>query len=132
MIAGNSETNYYIFLFDRFGSLTQASTIKLGISSDGEDVYWPLASLLPLVSPDDIIVDGWDISSVNLADAMKRSKVLDYNLQQKLIPLMKDLKPRPSIYWPDFIAANQVSSVGFLFIFVPKTRIFLFFFFATY
>ena len=38
---------------------------------------------------------------------MKRSKVLDYDLQSKLYPLMKDIKPLPSIYFPDFIAANQ-------------------------
>ena len=44
---------------------------------------------------------------MNLADSMQRAKVLDYNLQQQLIPLMKDMKPRPSIYFPDFIAANQ-------------------------
>lgn len=61
-----------------------------------------------MVNPNDIVVDGWDISSADLATAMQRAKVLDYNLQQKLIPLMKDLKPRPSIYSPDFIAANQV------------------------
>ena len=34
-------------------------------------------------------------------------QVLDFSLQQKLKPLMKDLKPLPSIYYPDFIAANQ-------------------------
>lgn len=44
---------------------------------------------------------------MNLGDAMKRSKVLDYDLQTKLYPLMKDIKPLPSVYFPDFIAANQ-------------------------
>ena len=50
---------------------------------------------------------GWDISSMNLSDAMERARVLDYNLQVQLKPLMKDIRPRPSIYFPDFIAANQ-------------------------
>jgi len=50
---------------------------------------------------------GWDISSANLAEAMERARVLDYNLQMKLKPYMEKLKPRPSIYYPDFIAANQ-------------------------
>ena len=63
-----------------------------------------------MVNPDDIVVDGWDISSMNLADAMTRARVLDVNLQQQLRPFMKDMKPLPSIYFPDFIAANQVSS----------------------
>lgn len=31
----------------------------------------------------------------------------DYDLQQKLKPMMMDKKPLPSIYFPDFIAANQ-------------------------
>ncbi|NEU34374.1 hypothetical protein GN156_27365, partial [bacterium LRH843] len=51
--------------------------------------------------------DGWDISGLNLAESMERAQVLDYNLQVQLAPLMKDMKPRPSIYFPDFIAANQ-------------------------
>lgn len=61
-----------------------------------------------MVNPDDIIVDGWDISSRNLADAMKRARVFDVNLQQQLRPYMQKMKPRPSVYFPDFIAANQV------------------------
>ena len=44
---------------------------------------------------------------MNLADAMQRARVLDYNLQQQLRPHMESLRPRPSIYYPDFIAANQ-------------------------
>ena len=52
-------------------------------------------------------VPGWDISDMNLADSMRRAEVLDYNLQEKLRPLMANMVPRPSIYYPDFIAANQ-------------------------
>merc|ERR1712176_255259 len=63
--------------------------------------------MLPLLNPNDIVWGGWDINSTNLGDAMKRSKVLDYDLQSKLYPHMKDRKPLPSIYFPDFIAANQ-------------------------
>lgn len=33
--------------------------------------------------------------------------MLDVNLQNKLMKYMTDIKPRPSIYIPDFIAANQ-------------------------
>jgi len=89
-----------------FGSILQASTVSLGFSEDGE-VYVPMRDVLPMVKPDDICVDGWDISDMNLADAMKRAEVFEYDLQRKLIPYMKDMKPRPSIYRPDFIAANQ-------------------------
>lgn len=50
---------------------------------------------------------GWDISSRNLADAMWDACVLDSNLQEQLRPHMEKMRPRPSIYCPDFIAANQ-------------------------
>ena len=54
-----------------------------------------------------IIIPGWDISSCNIADAVERAQVLDWGLQQQLRPYLEKLKPRPSIYCPDFIAANQ-------------------------
>ncbi|KAJ9581770.1 hypothetical protein L9F63_003839, partial [Diploptera punctata] len=94
---------------DWYGSITQASTVRLGTSSDGRDVYVPMSKFLPMVNPDDIVVDGWDISSMNLAEAMTRARVLDVNLQHKLRPFMQNMKPRPSVYFPDFIAANQAS-----------------------
>ena len=88
------------------GSVTQASTVSLGTGSDGE-VYVPLKALLPMVEPNDIVFDGWDINSMNIADAMSRAEVLDFDLQRQLRPYLETLKPRPSIYCPDFIAANQ-------------------------
>lgn len=90
-----------------FGSITQAATVLLGSDHNFKDVYMPMRDFVPMVKPDDIIVDGWDISSFNLGDAMKRAKVLDVNLQDQLYTKMSKLKPRPSIYDPDFIAANQ-------------------------
>lgn len=66
-----------------------------------------MSNMLPLLNPNDIVWGGWDINAANLGDAMKRSKVLDYDLQTQLYPHMKDIKPLPSIYFPDFIAANQ-------------------------
>merc|ERR1719409_18296 len=60
-----------------------------------------------MVHPNDLVIGGWDISKTNLADAMKRAKVLDVTLQEQLRPHMQQLTPLPSIYYPDFIAANQ-------------------------
>ena len=34
-------------------------------------------------------------------------QVLDWELQQQLVPYMKDMVPLPGIYDPDYIAANQ-------------------------
>jgi len=91
-----------------FGSVTQASTCRLGgHGPNHQDVFVPFSSMLPMVHPNDLVIGGWDISKLNLADAMKRSKVLDVTLQQQLRPHMEGLTPLPSIYYPDFIAANQ-------------------------
>ncbi|KAG4995479.1 hypothetical protein JHK82_032203 [Glycine max] len=89
-----------------FGSLTQASAIRVG-SFQGEEIYAPFKSLLPMVNPDDIVFGGWDISNMNLADAMARAKVFDIDLQKQLRPYMESMLPLPGIYDPDFIAANQ-------------------------
>ncbi|KAL7469592.1 hypothetical protein ACHAXS_009843 [Conticribra weissflogii] len=97
---GTKKANYW-------GSLLMASTVKLGHDKQGNSVYTPMSNMLPLLNPNDIVWGGWDINGTNLGDAMKRSKVLDYELQTKLYPYMKDIKPLPSIYFPDFIAANQ-------------------------
>lgn len=74
----------------------------------GADIYVQLSKLLPTVHPDDLVLDGWDISSANLAESMERAQVLEPILQQQLKAKMAQLKPRPSIYDQDFIAANQV------------------------
>ena len=97
---GTQKANYW-------GSLLMASTVKLGNDRQGNSVYTPMNNMLPLLNPNEIVWGGWDINSMNLGDAMKRSKVLEYDLQQKLYPHMKDIKPLPSLYFPDFIAANQ-------------------------
>lgn len=91
-----------------WGSVTQASTVSLGTDpATREEVWVAMGKLLPMVQPNDIEWGGWDISSANLAAAMERAKVLDWDLQRQLIPHMKDIRPLPSVYFPHFIAANQ-------------------------
>ncbi|KAF9437221.1 Myo-inositol-1-phosphate synthase [Entomortierella beljakovae] len=97
---GVQEPNY-------FGSVVQASTLKLGVDAKGNDVYIPFSDILPMVHPNDLVLGGWDISSFNLADSMSRAQVLDYDLQRQVKAEMATLKPLPSVYYPDFIAANQ-------------------------
>ncbi|EIE19377.1 myo-inositol-1-phosphate synthase, partial [Coccomyxa subellipsoidea C-169] len=89
-----------------WGSVLQASTCRIG-NYRGEEAYTPFSSLLPMVHPNDIVWGGWDISSLNLAEAMERAQVLDFELQRQLVPYMKDMAPLPGIYDADFIAANQ-------------------------
>jgi myo-inositol-1-phosphate synthase len=90
-----------------FGSLTQASTVQIGSNADGENVYVPFKDLLPMVNPCELEIGGWDISDMPLGDAMRRAKVLDYDLQQQLYDKMQEIVPLPSIHYSDFIAANQ-------------------------
>ena len=97
---GQQQPNY-------FGSLTQATTIRIGSNQFGKEVHIPFSSILPMVHPNEIVIGGWDINKANIADAMERAQVLDYDLQRQLKPLLTDLQPLPSIYYPDFIAANQ-------------------------
>ena len=97
---GTQTSNYW-------GSVMMASTVKLGNDRAGNAVFTPLKNMLPVVHPDQIVWGGWDINGMHLGDAMKRSKVLDYDLQQQLYPHMKEITPLPSVYFPDFIAANQ-------------------------
>ena len=59
------------------------------------------------VDPNDIVVGGWDMSNMNLADAMSRAKVLDIDLQKQLWKYMKDMVPLPGIYNSSFVASNQ-------------------------
>mmetsp|Transcript_6795 Transcript_6795/g.20622 ORF Transcript_6795/g.20622 Transcript_6795/m.20622 type:complete len:525 (-) Transcript_6795:1546-3120(-) len=91
-----------------FGSICMSSTVRLGFDAETEkDVWVPLNSMVPMVHPNDIVIGGWDINSCDLATAMKRAKVLDYDLQRQVEPHLRGMKPLPSIYYPDFIAANQ-------------------------
>jgi len=89
-----------------FGSILQSSTVSLGFSDDGE-VFVPMRDMLPMVEPDNLIIDGWDISSLSIQESMQRAEVFDFDLQEKLSPYMVGMKPRPAIYREDFIAANQ-------------------------
>jgi myo-inositol-1-phosphate synthase len=90
-----------------FGSITQASTVLVGSDLNFKDVYLPMKDFIPMVNPDDLIVGGWDISSFNIGDAMRRAQVLDVNFQDQVYDKLAKMKPLPSIYDPEFIAANQ-------------------------
>jgi hypothetical protein len=52
----------------------QAATLRVG-NYEGEEVFTPFRSLLPMVDPNDFVIGGWDISGLNMAEAMERGKV---------------------------------------------------------
>jgi len=98
---GKQDANYY-------GSVIMGSTIKLGSDAEtGEEINIPFHDVLPMVHPNDLVIGGWDISSMNLAQSMDRAAVLEPTLKALVRKEMELLKPLPSIYYPDFIAANQ-------------------------
>lgn len=68
-----------------YGSFTQSATCHVGFRQDDatgylQDVHKPIKELLPMVDPCEIVIGGWDISSANLHEACKRSKVLEPDL----------------------------------------------------
>lgn len=95
-----------------YGSMTQCSTIKLGVDAQGNDVFVPFKDILPMMDPSSFIVHGWDINNSNMAEAIERSQVLQYDLIQNLKPFVEKTRPMPSIYYPDFIALNQNDRVN--------------------
>lgn len=103
------ETKEGVVKANYFGSVTQSSTIYLGESADGRDFYVPMKDVVPMVDPNELVIDGWDISSSNLAEAMKRAKVIDIDLQRQLIPMMESMKPRKALFDLNFVAENQDS-----------------------
>jgi myo-inositol-1-phosphate synthase len=98
---GPREANYY-------GSVMMSSTMKLGTDAKtNKDVNIPFHEVLPMAHPNDLVIGGWDISKMNLADAMDRAGVLEPTLKQQVAKEMAAMVPLKSIYYPDFIAANQ-------------------------
>lgn len=79
-----------------------------------------------MVHPDDIVIDEWDINSSNLGESMEKAQVLEPALQDQLKSHMQGMKPRPSIYFPEFIAANQVKFLEILFLvfFDPSNEVY--------
>ncbi|PBK90232.1 Myo-inositol-1-phosphate synthase [Armillaria gallica] len=99
--SGPQQPNY-------IGSLLRASTVRIGTeTATGKDIHVPVSDVLPMVHPNDLVLGGWDISGLSLDKAMERARVLDYDLQRQVAPHLAQIKPLPSIYYPDFIAANQ-------------------------
>ena len=88
-------------------AFTQSSTCQIG-KLNGQDYHVPFKNILPMVEPNDLQIDGWDISSLSLEKCVQRARVLDLDLQQQLVPYLKDfMHSGPSIFDPGFAAANQ-------------------------
>lgn len=60
-----------------------------------------------MISPDDLVISGWDCSKMNLGDAMRRAAVFDVPLQDALYETMRHMQPLPAAFDVNFIAMNQ-------------------------
>lgn len=91
-----------------YGSLVMASTVALGFDeATGKELSAPIYQLAPFADPTNLVIGGWDISSLDIAASCDRAQVLEPTLIDRLAPTLKTLKPLPSIYDPSFIASNQ-------------------------
>lgn len=91
-----------------YGSLIMASSVTLGFEEGtGKEIFAPMYQLAPFADPKELVIGGWDISSLNIADSCDRAKVLEPTLIDQLAPTLSAMKPLPSIYDPTFIASNQ-------------------------
>ena len=96
---GEQESNY-------LGTLSQASVIPVGRSHAGVQ-YKAFQEIIDLVPVEEIVVHGWDLCHDNMQQCVKKAQVLPYHLQSQLHPYTKDVVPMRSVYYKDFIAANQ-------------------------
>jgi myo-inositol-1-phosphate synthase len=59
-----------------------------------------------MVDPCEFVISGWDISSANLYEACKRSKVLEPDLIRQLKPELENIKPLSAALNQEYIASN--------------------------
>lgn len=105
---GEASANFY-------GSYTQSVTTKIGVrvnkGKNGEsviqEVFVPIRDLLPMVDPTDLVIGGWDISSMDLYSATKRAKVLEPDLIRQLKDELSAMKPLPAVFNLSYVANNQ-------------------------
>ena len=93
-------------------SVLHASTVSTGTKLGTGKEDHVCISAIPMVHPNDFVLSGWDISNLLMDKAMDHAHVLNYDLQCQVTPYLALLgRPLPSIYYPDFVAANQEAQV---------------------
>ena len=105
---GDAHATYY-------GSFTQSVTTKIGMhvhkgpgdQLDIQDVHKAIKDLLPMVHPNDLVIGGWDISSMDMYNATIRAKVLEPDLIRQLKDDLSAIKPMSGIFTLSYVASNQ-------------------------
>lgn len=60
-------------------------------------------------NPTDLVIHGWDISSMNMSEATRRAGVLNWMIEEQLRPHLERVYPMKGVYDPGYIALNQAS-----------------------
>jgi myo-inositol-1-phosphate synthase len=79
------------------------STIMMGSTDSGDRLF----ERFQFANPLDIKVGGWDISGMNMSEAVRRAAVLNWQIEEQLRPVLQEIKPWKAVYNRDFIAMNQ-------------------------
>jgi myo-inositol-1-phosphate synthase len=89
------------------GSVSQYGSVHIGYDSNQKPHSKLFKDIGDMYDPNDIFIGGWDICGDNMYEAAKKSKVIDYDLLNKLKSDLECIVPLPSVYNSDFIASNQ-------------------------
>ena len=91
-----------------FGSISQMGSVHIGYDDKQIPHSKLFKDMIKMVDIKNICIGGWDICKDNLYKSTVKNQVIDYNLQQELKSVMEHKNPFPGIYYPDFIATNQI------------------------
>ena len=89
------------------GSISQYGSINLGYNKEGKIVSKLIKNMVSLRKLEDIVISGWDICGDDLYTACKKNKVIDPNLINQLEDDLRNIIPKKSIFYENFIATNQ-------------------------
>lgn len=91
---------------DFLGSIYQYGSVHIGYKANRP--YTKLIrDMVPMRTPKDIVIGGWDICNDNLYISCQNNKVIDYDLLRQLKDDLEKFKPLESVYYDGFIATNQ-------------------------
>ena len=93
---------------DFIGSLYAYGNINIGYKNN-KPITRLIKDMVPMITPSDLVITGWDICGDNLYTACKNNKVLEPTLMNKIKKDLEQIIPMKSIYYESFIASNQKS-----------------------
>lgn len=102
---GEHKTNFY-------GSLYEYGSVHIGYDENKKAYSKLYREMLEMNKINDIVISGWDIVKDDLYTASEKQKVIDYDLREQLKNDLKRIVPMPSVYYPSFIANNQIDRVN--------------------